>query len=91
MEFSIESIFLFEYLSSVDIGVHLTVLSVQTDSRLYYPDINNRLQTPNPPTPQPIRRERTFGGFSQSDNDMDPFTKQYYTRMWKQNVSPENV
>lgn len=63
----------------------------QTDSRLFYPDINNRLQTPAPPTPQPIRRERTFGGFSQSDNDMDPFTKQYYTRMWKQNMSPENM
>ncbi|XP_019930042.3 uncharacterized protein [Magallana gigas] len=62
-----------------------------TDSRLFYPDINNRLQTPAPPTPQPIRRERTFGGFSQSDNDMDPFTKQYYTRMWKQNMSPENM
>lgn len=66
-------------------------LGTQTDSRLFYPDINNRLQTPAPPTPQPIRRERTFGGFSQSDNDMDPFTKQYYTRMWKQNMSPENM
>uniref|UniRef100_K1RH71 Uncharacterized protein n=1 Tax=Magallana gigas TaxID=29159 RepID=K1RH71_MAGGI len=76
---------------------HLPTLAIKqskrliTDSRLFYPDINNRLQTPAPPTPQPIRRERTFGGFSQSDNDMDPFTKQYYTRMWKQNMSPENM
>ncbi|XP_062567384.1 uncharacterized protein LOC134229641 isoform X5 [Saccostrea cucullata] len=69
-------------------------LGTQTDSRLYYPDINNRLQTPAPPappTPQLIRREKTFGGFSNTDNDMDPFTKQYYTRLWKQNMSPNNA
>ncbi|XP_078313130.1 uncharacterized protein LOC111128803 isoform X5 [Crassostrea virginica] len=77
--------------SRINLGTQYGDFLRPTDSRLYYPDINNRLQTPNPPTPQPIRRERTFGGFSQSDNDMDPFTKQYYTRMWKQNVSPENV
>ncbi|XP_048735500.1 uncharacterized protein LOC125650960 isoform X5 [Ostrea edulis] len=80
--------------SRVNLGTQYGDYLRTTDSRLFYPDINNRLQTPAPPappTPQPIRRERTFGGFSQSDNEMDPFTKQYYTRMWKQGMSPNNL
>ncbi|XP_060081787.1 uncharacterized protein LOC132561082 [Ylistrum balloti] len=46
--------------------------------------------TPGPcPRPPPIERGATFAGFGAED--MDPFTKQYYNRLWNSRVPSTNV
>ncbi|XP_069118402.1 uncharacterized protein [Argopecten irradians] len=46
--------------------------------------------TPGPcPRPPPIERGATFAGFGAED--MDPFTKQYYNRLWKSRVPSTQV
>ncbi|KAK3092575.1 hypothetical protein FSP39_004562 [Pinctada imbricata] len=62
-----------------------TNVGTQTDERVTYPDINNRFQTPQPPARPSLQRSNTFSGYHR-DDEMDPFTKQYYTRLWRQQV-----
>ncbi|XP_033735232.1 uncharacterized protein LOC117323851 isoform X3 [Pecten maximus] len=46
--------------------------------------------TPGPcPRPPPIERGATFAGFGAED--MDPFTKQYYNRLWKSRVPSTQI
>ncbi|XP_021352612.1 uncharacterized protein LOC110449703 isoform X3 [Mizuhopecten yessoensis] len=67
-----------------------TQIHRQPDPQQDYRNKAYAMYTPGPcPRPPPIERGATFAGFGAED--MDPFTKQYYNRLWKSRVPSTNI
>lgn len=61
---------------------HYSLMIFQTDSRLGY---DNYL-----PPPSPARMDRSLTMYPMEGERMDPFTKQYYDRLWRNEFAPKD-